>query len=140
MILIDSSIWIDAFRRDGNVITKLAIQEILDHDKALLCGPIALEVVGAARQNERKRLRTLFSDLQYYRSTDALWRDAIGLSWRIRDRGLNLPWNDILIANIAMETRAWIYTKDKHFEELSKFLPIFLYRPGYNGAFNPDYS
>ncbi len=140
MILVDSSIWIESFRRDGDLVTKLAIQEILNNDKALLCGPVSLEVLGAARKTERKRLEMLFSDLPYYRSTGALWRDAIDLSWKIRDHGLSLPWNDILIANIAMETQSWIYSRDEHFKTLSTFLPIYLYRPGYHGSFNPDYS
>ena len=140
MVIVDTSVWIEAFRRNGNIRTRLALEALLENDRVLLCGPVYLELMGGTRKPERKHLRNLLSDLPFQQSTHSIWNDATKLSWQIRDAGYTLPWMDIMIASIALDGRGWVFSLDKHFETLSTFLPIHLYSPGYNGAFNPNYS
>jgi len=101
MVIIDTSAWVDFFRRDGDLTTKLAVKGLLDAFEGALCGPVEMEFLGGA--------------------------------------GHTLPWNDILIATIAKEKDAAVYAHDKHFPIMADLLQIHLYRPGYNGMFNPDY-
>ena len=46
MVLVDSSVWIEALRRRGDLATKVALEALLEVDGALVTGPILLEVLG----------------------------------------------------------------------------------------------
>jgi len=55
-----------------------------------------------------------------------------------RAKGINTPWNDVLIATIAVMNNLLVYASDKHFAAMSPVLGFSLYQPGYNGMYNPD--
>ncbi len=138
LILVDSCMWIDAIRLKGATETKLAIKGLLDEYAAVLCGPVELEVLGGARKEERPKLKEYFDILPYRPSDHTLWRKAAETSWKLRDSGLNCPWNDCIIATIALEHDYQVYSQDKHFKAMAEILPIQLYTPGYMGMYNPD--
>lgn len=125
-------------RLKGSTDIKLGIKGLLDEYAAVLCGPVELEVLGGARKNERKQLKEYFSILPYRPSDHTIWRKAAEISWQLRDRGLNCPWNDCIFATIALEHNYRIYSQDKHFETIAEILPIRLYTPGYMGMYNPE--
>ena len=56
MVLVDSSVWIEAVRPQGDLATKVALEALLEVDGALVSGPILLEVLGGCRPADRKRL------------------------------------------------------------------------------------
>lgn len=137
MVLVDSSVWIEALRRKGELSVKVALENLLDVYEAQWCTPVRLEVLGGARKEDRNRLGLHFSIIPYRRCTEDDWERAVALAWRIRDRGITIPWLDVLIAAIAIHDGHRLYTLDKHFSEISPFTGLFLYQPGYGGSFNP---
>jgi len=89
MILVDSSAWIEGFRRRGSLEVKLALEGLLDAYEAQLCSPVRLEVLGGAGKSERRKLSFYFSVIPY-RSCDAEdWERAIALAWKLRDSGIS---------------------------------------------------
>jgi hypothetical protein len=139
MVLVDSSVWIEALRRDGNVQVKLALEALLEEYEATWCGPVKLEVLGGARPQERKALEEHFSCIPYFPMTDAAWDSAKELAWRLRDKGCNTPWNDVLIATLSRKAECRVYAVDKHFDLMQRSgAGIVLYEPGYNGKYNPN--
>lgn len=66
------------------------------------------------------------------------WERSISLAWRLRDKGLTVPWLDVQIAAIAMHDGIRLYAIDAHFSEIAKHSPLLLYRPGYGGSFTPS--
>ncbi|MFT4638800.1 MAG: putative nucleic acid-binding protein [Verrucomicrobiales bacterium] len=77
MVLVDSSTWIGALRRDGDTRIKLAIQGLLDEYEALLCSPVKLEVLGGTRKEERPSLQKYFAILPHAKVDEELWQKAI---------------------------------------------------------------
>jgi hypothetical protein len=139
MVLVDSSVWIEALRRDGNVQVKLALEALLEEYQATWCGPVKLEVLGGARAQERKALEDHFSCIPYFPMTDTAWDSAKELAWRLRDKGCTAPWNDILIASLSRKAECRVYAVDKHFDLMQRSgAGIVLYQPGYNGKYNPN--
>ena len=138
LVLADSCMWIDATRHKGATDTKLAVKGLLDEFAAVLCGPVELEVLGGVRKEERSKLKEYFDILPYRASDHKIWRQAAETSWKLRDHGLNCPWNDCVIATIALEHNYRIYSQDKHFKAMAELLPIQLYTPGYMGMYNPS--
>lgn len=139
MVLVDSSVWIEALRRDGDVNVKLALENLLEEYEASWCGPVKLEVLGGARVQDRKKLEDQFSCIPYFPMTDAAWDSAKNLAWRLRDKGCTAPWNDILIAALSVKADCRIYAVDKHFQMMyDSGAGIRLYRPGYAGKYDPN--
>ena len=58
--------------------------------------------------------------------------------WTLRDAGLSLPWNDILIAALALRKGLRVYARDVHFDAMERALGLRLYRLGPGGSYAPD--
>jgi predicted nucleic acid-binding protein len=139
MVFVDSSVWIEALRRDGRLDVKLALENLLEQYEAAWCGPVKLEVLGGARAQDREKLEAHFGCIPYFQMKDAAWDSAKKLAWRLRDRGCIAPWNDILVAALSVEADCRIYAVDKHFEMMRNTgAAIRLYQPGYGGQYNPN--
>ncbi len=135
MVLVDSSVWIEGLRRTGKLEVKLAIQALMEEYEAVWCSIIKLEVLGGIRREERPRLGHYFRVITYRIVTEATWDLAKNYSWRLRDRGHNIPTSDILIAAVAIEAGIRVYAVDQHFIPMEEVLGLRLYRPGYGGLF-----
>ena len=138
MVLVDSSAWIEAFRRTGQLEVKLALEALLDVYEAQWCSPVRLEVLGGARLEERKKLGHHFSVIPYRSCTEADWDRAVTLAWKLRDGGLTVPWFDIVVASLAIHDNVRLYAIDAHFEEIARRTPLRLYYPGHAGRYEPD--
>jgi predicted nucleic acid-binding protein len=138
VVLVDSSAWIEGLRRRGDISVKLALEALLEVYEAQWCTPVRLEVLGGARQEERIRLSHHFSVIPYRPAREDDFERAIALAWRLRDRGLTVPWLDVLIAAIAIEDDVRLYTVDAHFQKIAQLSELRLYEPGYGGVFQPD--
>jgi predicted nucleic acid-binding protein len=136
MVLVDSSSWIESLRRDGDMRVKLAVEGLLEAYEAQWCAPVRLEVLGGARLDERAKLGSMFSVIPYRPSREDDWDRAVALAWRLRSRGLTVPWLDVLIASIAIHDGVRLYAIDAHFKEIAQHSGLMLYRPGYGGSFN----
>lgn len=135
MVLVDSSAWIEGFRKKGSIEVKYALHGLLDAYEAQWCSPVRLEVLGGARKDERTRLDLHFSVIPYRSCREDDWNRAVALAWKLREKGLNLPWMDVVIAAIALHDDVRLYSVDAHFQEISRLTGLMLYHPGYGGSF-----
>ena len=140
MVIVDTSAWVEFFRRDGDPYVKLAVKGLLDAYECALCGPVELEFLGGARPHEMPRIQSWFDILPYVKNDQKLWRIGAGNFAKLRAAGFTVPWNDVLIATLALEKDFAVYAHDKHFPIMRNVLGIRLYVPGYNGMFNPDFE
>lgn len=138
MVLVDSSVWIEALRRQGRLEIKLALEGLLEAYEAQWCTPVRLEVLGGARPEERRALGIQFSVIPYRRCEEADWDRAISMAWKLRGAGLTVPWLDVLIASIAQHDGVRLFTINSHFKAISQLTGLALYEPGYGGMYHPD--
>ena len=110
--------------------------DLLDAYEAQWCSPVRLEVLGGARPEERTRLEAHFSVIPYRPCHEADWDRGLALAWRLRTKGLTVPWLDVLIAAIAIHDGIRLYAVDAHFREIASHSGLLLYRPGYGGSFH----
>jgi predicted nucleic acid-binding protein len=139
MVLIDSSVWIEAARREGDLACKIGLEGLLEAAEAMYCGPVLLEVLGGARAQDRQRLSAYFNCIPCKAINDGVWEFARDCAWRLRDKGQTIPWNDILIGSLALRWACRVYAKDQHFEIMRDILGLHLYKSGYGGSYNPNY-
>lgn len=138
MVLVDTSAWIEAHRLKGDVTAKLAVRGLLDAFEATFCGPVEMEFLGGARPEARERLQAWCSVVPYLRNDQKVWRQAAGHFSALREVGLTVPWNDVLIATLALQADCRVYALDKHFDAMAPILGLKLYTPGYSGSFRPE--
>ncbi|MFP4203444.1 MAG: PIN domain-containing protein [Opitutales bacterium] len=138
MVIVDTSAWIEFFRRDGDPAVKLAMKALIEELEATLCGPVEMEFLGGAHPRERPRIQSRFDILPYQSNDQKLWREAASQYAILRGEGVTVPWNDVLVATIALRQGCRIYAVDRHFEAMEKHAGLCLYTPGYNGAFQPE--
>lgn len=138
MVVLDTSVWIEFFRRNGDLRVKVAVKALLDEYEAALCGPVEMEFLGGAHPHERSRIQAAFDIIPYVPNDQKIWRKAALTYADLRSTGLTVPWNDVLIATIVLESDFRVYTADKHFTAIAKRLPLRLYEPGYNGGYAPE--
>jgi len=138
MVVVDSSVWIEALRAKGRLDVKLGVEGLLEVYEAQVCAPVRLEVLGGARQEDRRALSLHFSVLPYRACLPQDWEDAVALAWKLRSNGLTVPWLDVLIAAIALRDKTRVYSVDGHFQDIAALSGLRLYEPSYGGMYNPD--
>ncbi len=100
MVLVDTSVWIEASRRDGNLAYKVDLENLLDEYEAAWCSPVKLEFIGGARKEDRKKLEFWFECIPFRAVEERHWELAKLNAWKLCGCGLTLPWNNILIASM----------------------------------------
>ncbi len=135
MILIDSSVWIELFRKKGDLLTSIAVENILEEMQACFCGIVKLEVLGGARDPEKVTISNLFSLVPYVPQPEQLWDEVIRFQWAVRKTGLTVPWSDAVIATLANKHGHSVYARDRHFEALAASGLVKLYTPGPGGSY-----
>ena len=138
MVLLDSSVWIEALRKRGALEVKCAVEVLLEEYEATMCSPTRLEVLGGAREEEREELNRFFSVLPYLRAQEDDFTTATQHAWTLAKKGVRVAWFDLLIAAIALRVNCRVYSIDKHFEDMGTHLGLALYEPGYGGKFSPE--
>lgn len=119
MILVDSSVWIEFFRgRDVGLVSRM--REALDADEVALAAPVRLEILTGARRNELATLQRVFSALPVLYPSEETWKNLDRWVFDARDRGLRFGAMDLLIAGIAAEMGAALWSKDAAFRIMAE--------------------
>ena len=128
MILVDSSVWVDFFSsrsgRGGGELRRM----IEESEPFALTGVVVAEVLqGLTRDAARiEEFLTQWDMLepqgfQTYRQAAAIFRAA-------RARGVSLTTIDTLIAAVALEHAASVFTLDRDFSRIARLTGLGLYR------------
>jgi predicted nucleic acid-binding protein len=127
LILVDSSVWIDFFSsapgRAGNELRRM----IGDAEPFALTGVVVAEILQGLTRDVG-RIENYLSQwemleprgFQTYREAAAIFRLA-------RGKGVSLTTIDALIAAIAQEHRATVFTLDKDFSRIARLTGLPLY-------------
>lgn len=117
MILVDTSVWIFALRKNPFMPIKNRIDHLLEIDVIYTFGMIRLEILGGVKtKDEFDRLKSRLEAL-YEISTDTeLWESASQLAFDLQRKGFTFPYTDILIASAAIRSKATLLHADQHFD------------------------
>ena len=128
MIVVDTSVWVEALRRPATRDADV-LQQLLDADEVALALPVRLELMSGVAKRQRGALRRGLSALPILRPTDDTWSLIEGWIAAAADRGLHFSVPDLLVAGLAHELDALIWTRDADFDDLEQIAVARLYRP-----------
>lgn len=84
-------------------------------------GMIELALLGGVKTDkEYERLKSRLDALYYIETDRSLWDYASKLAIQLKRKGVNVPYDDILIAASAMQEKAILVHADAHFDAISK--------------------
>ena len=129
MILVDTSVWIDFFSvspgRAGAELRRMIDQA----EPFALTGVVVVEVLQGIKRDVRtiERYLALWDILEprgfsTFRGAAAIFRLA-------RSRGISLRTIDTLIASIALENQASLFSLDKDFSRIARITALQLHTP-----------
>jgi len=123
--LVDTSAWLLALRKNFLPKVKDRIDHLLKEDVVITTGIVKLEILGGTKtEREFQRLKTRLDALDAVETDVELWDRAYGLAFKLRRKGVTLPYTDILIAACALNAKAIILHADAHFDLISKHIEL----------------
>jgi predicted nucleic acid-binding protein len=127
LILVDSSVWIDFLSSSPGTAGAELRRLIVEAEPLALAGVIVTEVLQGLTQDASviERFLGMWELLEprgfsTYREAAAIFRVA-------RAKGISLTTIDSLIAAIALEHRATVFTLDKDFSRIARISALSLY-------------
>lgn len=128
MIVVDTSVWIAAFRDDQGREAR-HLQTSLDADEVALVAPVRVEILSGASKRDRPRLRRTLSALPVYYPSQATWARIEGWLDAISAAGDWFGMGDLLIAAIASDHSAAVWSLDADFVRMGRLRLVELHRP-----------
>jgi len=122
-VLLDTSVWIDALQGRTPHIVKMT-QELLNEDRILTCGPVIFEIKRGLRPPERKKILPLFDALIRLSVDETIWDAGGDLDASLRKKGITIPPMDVIIAQVCLHHKVFLFTLDEHFRSVPR-LKIF---------------
>jgi len=128
MIVVDTSVWVNAFRAQKSPEAR-HLSELLDRDAVAIAIPIRIELLSGARRSEQPRLSRTLSALPTFYPNDTTWRRIEGWLGTIKNAGDWFGVGDLLIAGTGADNHAAIWSLDGDFARMAKLKLLELYRP-----------
>jgi predicted nucleic acid-binding protein len=128
MIVVDTSVWVEAFRGGTRAASELS--RLLDDDLAALVTPVRMELLGGARRGEWGRLRRVLGAVPTFAPAESTWRRVEQWTETSVKAGQRFGVMDLLIAATAAERKASVWSLDADFERMAKLRLIRVHRPG----------
>jgi predicted nucleic acid-binding protein len=115
MILIDTSAWVEFFRRSGDQAIKQQVAAYIDADSAAYSCPVYFELLAGVRNNEQQVVEEALSLCERLIFEPTHWERAAELERRLRQRGVTIPRDDLFVAAVALEKQLPLFCHDRHF-------------------------
>jgi predicted nucleic acid-binding protein len=86
---------------------------------------IKLELLGGTKEEkEFQRLKVRLDELDILETNTSLWEYAYNLAFRLRRKGITVPYTDVLIGSSALMTDAIVVHADSHFDLMSSHVAL----------------
>ena len=125
MLLIDTSAWILALRKRPDLSVKARVEELMDANRIAIIPLIFVELLGGVNtETEFQRLKHRLNSLKQIQLTKRDW-EAIALNaFKLRRRGITIPYIDIIIGTAAAINKMVLLTADNHFNLMAKEISL----------------
>jgi predicted nucleic acid-binding protein len=119
VIVVDTSVWIDAARRPAGACAE-TLGRLLDADEVALALPVRLELMAGVARKDSRALRRGLSGLPVVSPSDETWRSVEAWVDRAAEAGQRFAVTDLLIAGLAADIDALVWSLDDDFARMEE--------------------
>jgi predicted nucleic acid-binding protein len=118
VILVDTSVWVDAFRNPEAAVAA-TLKKLIDLDEVCLPLPVRLELAAGFSKADRAAFRRNVAALPVAVPTEDTW--GLMERWvdQAADTGDRFTLTDLMIAALAHELTALVWSLDSDFERMA---------------------
>lgn len=127
MIVVDTSVWVAARRHPAGELFQ-TLHGLLDADDVALALPVRLELWAGTAKADRRAFRRAFSALPLLVPNEETWKPLDEWIARAADAGERFAVTDLLIARLADEIGALVWSLDRDFERMAHLKLVRSYR------------
>jgi len=125
IFLVDTSAWILALRKNFSPEVKERIDHLLKENTVITTGMVKLEILGGTKtESEFRRLKRRLDALDSVDLDMSLWEESYDLAFKLRRKGITVPYTDILIAACALQTGSTVVHADAHFNLMAGHISL----------------
>ncbi len=126
MIAVDTSVWVSALRGKSEAVAA-TLKSLLDADEVVLPLPVRLELMAGVARSQRTALRRALTGLPVVAPTEDTWAIVEGWLEPAANAGFHFGQTDLLIAALASEVDALVWSLDDDFQQLEtlKFARLY---------------
>ena len=128
MILADTSVWVAYFRASNPHLVG-HLQELLEEDQIALAIPVKMEILSGSSREERIRLRRVLTALPLLIPSEKTWDRMEEWIETAVSRGERFGVTDLLLASLAADRNARLWSLDSDFKRMQKLGFIQLHNP-----------
>ena len=122
MILVDTNIIIDFWNTPSDDARKIFLNEVL-----ATCGVIKTELLrGSNSEREFQQIQNALNAFFYLNFYENDWVMLSNELIALKHKGISVPFQDAIIAHLAIKYNCKFWTNDKHFSLISTVLPLQL--------------
>lgn len=119
MILVDTSVWVQAFRRAQSQEAE-HLRILLDAGEVAMTSPVRVELLSGSSATDLSRLRRTLSALPLFVPGVETWERMEGWVERAVSAGRRFGAADLLIAAVAAENDLSVWSLDGDFAEMAR--------------------
>jgi len=126
VIVVDTSVWVAAMRRPRSS-QAATLGTLLDADEVALALPVRVELMAGVSRRDRTTLARGLSALPVVRPADDTWQLIERWVKTAADSGQHFAVTDLLIAGLASEIGALVWSLDDDFARMEPLKFVRLY-------------
>ncbi len=116
MTLIDTSAWVEYFRRNGEPAAKERVNGLFQAGEAAYACPIYFELLAGLRATETTFTEQVLSMCHRLLFLPEYWEVAARADRGLRQQGLTVKRGDLFVAVVASESQLPLLCRDRHFD------------------------
>jgi len=119
MILVDTNVIIDFWDKPTD-----EVKNVLEENDIAICGVIKTELLrGSNLEKQFSQMEEALNDFTYLSFSEKDWISLANQFITLKKNGLAVPFQDAMIAYLAMKNNCEVWTNDKHFKLMQVVLP-----------------
>ena len=117
-VLADSNIFIDFWKKPDQ-----ALIETFSNEDIVTCGVVKAELMhGAKSDADLNRICELLDEFETLDFEASDWKDLGNDLYALRTNGVTVPFQDAVIALLAIKNKIPLWTRDTHFSYIQRVL------------------
>jgi predicted nucleic acid-binding protein len=126
VVVVDTSVWV-AVLRSASAPEAPLLAQLVDADAVILPLPVRVELLSGTALKDRAALGTRLAALAVAHPTEETWALVEGWVVSSADKGQRFGVGDLLIAALASERNALVWSLDSDFARMEKLKLVQLY-------------